>query len=205
MLKLEDLREIEAREAQEKLQAEVDVYKEEVKTIMDTDTLKKMEEELMPIMEEHDQYLRKLEYELPKNIQFDGRDYKRSDITRSISYFLNKASVKWEMTLGMHGLTKFWRSADLKVVPYHVYDSTLRTLNTLQYQGMDEWTQILSINEFMSKMHADYTKDTSYTYYLAERHNAILSQMQLISKDPSEEAERQEQESKARKAVKRAE
>lgn len=170
---------VEAKVAQDQLQENLDAFKNEVNQINDMAELEKMEAELIEVMKEHDQYLRDTKYELADKIEFEGKKYSRRDVAASVAYFIGKATVKWEMTLGMHQLVQFWRR-DTEEIPYHFYDATLRTLNTLQFQGDSEWTQILTINEYMSKMHDAYTIATSYTYYLAGRHNAIIDRMKLV-------------------------
>lgn len=181
MIKREDLKSLAGDELQTKLKVDVEAYEAEVAGINDMEELKKREQDLMPLMQEHDNYLSELKYALPEEVEYEGKRYTRRDVATSLIYFLNKAKVKWELTLGMHQLIAIWKNRDAADVLYRAYDATLRTLSTMEFQGDDEWRQILVVNEYMRNMHEEYTRDTSYTYYLAGYHNAILNRMQLLS------------------------
>jgi hypothetical protein len=52
---------------------------------------------------------------------------------------------------------------------------------------MTEWRDILVVNEYMKALHEQYAKDTTHHIALAQRHNAIIQQRDLIAPIKAEE------------------
>jgi hypothetical protein len=73
-----------------------------------------------------------------------------------------------------------WKSQDFNAIPYRVYDSTLRCLNTVSFKGMQEWTDILTVNEYLSQCHNEYSLDTGMLVYLSEMHNIVMNRMKEL-------------------------
>ena len=165
------------------MQADLVLYKEQVAGYTTIDECTAEEQVLMASMDEVQQKLNTVTYELPANSTYDGKKYSKKDIASKIIYFLNKLEVKWEQTLGLYQLVSLWKSEDFKEIPYHVYDSTLRCLNQVTFKGYSEWTDILAINEYLSTCHNEYSLDTGMLLYLSECHNTVMNRMKEI--DPA--------------------
>ena len=76
-----------------------------------------------------------------------------------------------------------WKSEDFKQIPYHVYDSTLRCLNTVTFKGLQEWTDILVVNAYLATCHNEYSLDTGSLLYFSECHNIVMNRMKEL--DPA--------------------
>jgi hypothetical protein len=87
--------------------------------------------------------------------------------------------VKWDFTLGMYELSKMWRN-DVTQLNFHEMDSTLRTLDQVQFKGWKEWKDILAINEYFKANNDQFSVDTAGFIFLHQKHNAVLEQMELI-------------------------
>ena len=57
---------------------------------------------------------------------------------------------------------------------------------------MTEWRDILIVNEYMKSLHEQYAKDTTQHIALGHRHNAIISQRDLITKVVSEQKQEEQ-------------
>lgn len=182
LLHRSDLKGLDSKALMDKLQESVDANKVEIDKLKDMQELKDLENELMKSFDENEAYVKELEYELPNGAEFEGEKLPKKDVAKLIVMFLNRGEYKWEYTQGAYELVKFWKSNDPKMIRYGVYDSTLRMLNQLSFKGYQDWRDILTINEYMKGCHEAYTRDTGYTIYLAEIHNAITERMQLVKK-----------------------
>ena len=163
-------------------QADLVVYKERVSAFVTLDECLAEEQVLMASMDEVQERLKTVKYELPNEIEYDGRHYSKKDIVAKLVYFINKLEVKWEQTLGLYQLLTLWKGDDFKEIPYHVYDSTLRCLNQVSFKGLSEWTDILAVNEYLSRCHNEYSLDTGMLIYLSECHNAVVTRQDELNK-----------------------
>jgi hypothetical protein len=139
------------------------------------------EQVLMASMDEVDNRLNTVTYTLPDSIDFGGKHYSRKDIIASVVYFLNKIEVKWEHTLGMYQLVALWKGDNFTEIPYRAYDSTLRCLNQVTFKGMQEWTDILAVNEYLSVAHNEYSLDTGILIFYSECHNILMNRMKELN------------------------
>lgn len=162
------------------MQADLVTYAENVAAFTTIDECNAEEQVLMSSMDEVQAKLATVEYELPINVEHEGKKYSKKDISAKIIYFLNKLEVKWEQTLGLHQLVSMWKSEDFKFIPYAVYDSTLRCLNQVTFKGNQEWTDILVVNEYLSQCHNEYSLDTGMLLYFSECHNIVMNRMKEL-------------------------
>lgn len=162
------------------MQADLVMYSDQVSGMGETECGDE-EQKLMAEMDIVQERLNTVTYELPSHAEHDGKKYSRNDIAGKIVYFLNKLEVKWEHTLGLYQLVQAWKHDDFTKIPYNVYDSTLRTLNTVSFKGFSEWTDILAINAYLSTCHNEYSLDTGMLVYLHECHNILMNRMKEIN------------------------
>lgn len=181
MIKREDFNGKTYQEMAVAIQAELIDYKTQVDGYNTIEECETEEQVLMASMDEIQARLDVVEYELPKDVEFEGTKYSKKQIASKIIYFLNKLEVKWEQTLGLHQLVQLWKKEDFNAIPYRVYDSTLRCLNTVSFKGDSEWTDILATNEFLGQCHNEYSLDTGMVVYLGECHNLLLNRMKELS------------------------
>ena len=177
---LDEVRVETAQEMAERLQKEVDAYKEMVSTKETQEELDELEREIMKEMDEYDKYIKDVRYALPENTVFEGKTYTRSAIADKITYFISKIEQTWQYVLGLYELCKYWKSNETEIA-FGPLDSTLRLLDQCKFQGMTEWRDILIVNEYMKALHEQYAKDTTRQIALAQRHNAIIQQRDLIT------------------------
>ena len=180
MIKREDFNGKTYDEMAEAIQADLVTYGEQVSAFATLDECLAEEQVLMASMDEVQTHLDNVKYDLQKDVEYDGKRYSRKDVASKIIYMLNKLEVKWEQTLGLYQLVMMWKSDDFKQIPYRVYDSTLRCLNTVSFKGMSEWTDILVINAYLSGCHNEYSLDTGMLVYLSEAHNLVMNRMKEL-------------------------
>jgi hypothetical protein len=184
---LDEVRVETAQEMAERLQKEVDAYKEMVSTKETQEELNELEREIMKEMDVYDEYIKGIRYALPENTVFEGKTYTRSAVADKITYFISKIEQTWQYVLGLYELCKYWKSNETEIA-FGPLDSTLRLLDQCKFQGMTEWRDILIVNEYMKALHEQYAKDTTRQIALAQRHNAIIQQRDLITPVKAEEA-----------------
>lgn len=177
---LDEVRVETAQEMAERLQKEVDAYKELVSTKETQEELDELEREIMKEMDVYDEYIKGIRYTLPENTVFEGKTYTRSAVADKITYFISKIEQTWQYVLGLYELCKYWKSNETEIA-FGPLDSTLRLLDQCKFQGMTEWRDILIVNEYMKALHEQYAKDTTRQIALAQRHNAIIQQRDLIT------------------------
>lgn len=178
-----------AQEMAERLQKEVDAYKEMVSTKETQEELDELEKEIMKEMDAYDEYIKGVRYNLPENTVFEGKTYTRSAVADKITYFISKIEQTWQYVLGLYELCKFWKSNNEEIA-FGPLDSTLRLLDQCKFQGMTEWRDILIVNEYMKALHEQYAKDTTQHIAIAQKHNAIIGQRDLITpikEEPTDE------------------
>lgn len=163
----------------ERLQKILDEYKETVSKIKSKEELETEEKKCIDELEKYDDYIKKTSYKLQDDVTFDGTHYTKKDIATSIMYFLNKMEVKWDFTLGLYELSKLWRN-NVEELNFNQLDSTLRTLDQVQFRGFKEWKDILAINEYFKANNEQFSIDTAGLIYLHQLHNAVLEQQDLI-------------------------
>jgi hypothetical protein len=183
MIKREDFNGKTYDEMLAAMQADLATYSETVSNFNTPDECAAEEQVLMASMDEVQERLSSVEYVLPDKTEYNGKKYSKKDVAAKIIYFLNKLEVKWEQTLGLYQLVSMWKSDDFKQIPYAVYDSTLRCLNQVSFKGMQEWTDILVINEYLSTCHNAYSLDTGMLLYFSECHNIVMNRMKEL--DPT--------------------
>jgi hypothetical protein len=165
------------------MQADLVTYADTVAAFTTIDECNAEEQVLMGSMDEVQARLATVEYELPERVEYGGKKYSKKDIAAKVIYFLNKLEVKWEQTLGLYQLVTMWKSEDFARIPYGAYDSTLRCLNQVTFKGMDDWTGILAVNEYLSQCHNEYSLDTGMLLYFSECHNIVMNRMKEL--DPA--------------------
>ena len=179
-VKLETERVETAQEMAKRLQSEVDAYAEKVSEINTQEELDELEKSLMEEMNTYDKYIKARVYELPEGCTFEGKNYTRSTIADYIVQFISKIEQTWQYVLGLYELCKFWKDATNKEVSFGALDSTLRLLDQCKFQGMTEWRNILTVNEYMKALHEAYAKDTTQQIAYAKMHNEIMKRRDLI-------------------------
>ena len=183
MIKREDFNGKTYDEMLAAMQADLVLYAETVAGFTTADECNAEEQVLMGSMDEVQARLATVEYELPDRVEYGGKKYSKKDIAAKVIYFLNKLEVKWEQTLGLYQLVTMWKSEDFARITYGAYDSTLRCLNSVTFKGLQEWTDILTVNEYLSQCHNEYSLDTGMLLYFSECHNIVMNRMKEL--DPA--------------------
>lgn len=169
------------QEIAKELEADIALYTEELSG-MDREALKQAENDLMKVFDANDEYISGIEYELPDEIEYDGRKIKRAEITTKIVSFLNRIEVQFQATLGLYQCIRFWKTRGTGKVPYGAFDSTLRMLGTLKFKGEQDCFDILVTNNWFTAAHDQYSRDNIWTQYLHARHQAIMQTLEALDK-----------------------
>lgn len=181
MINREDFNGKSYQEMMQAMEQELVLYHEFINNFKTSEECTTEEQNLMKKMDEVDERLNNVLYELPEHVEYDDKKFTRKDIISKIVYFLNKIEVKWEHTLGMYQLVKLWKGDNFTQIPYKAYDSTLRCLNQVSFKGMQEWTDILAVNEYLSTAHNEYSLDTGMLIFYSECHNALMDKMKELN------------------------
>lgn len=168
-----------AKDFATRLQNELDDYKKQILNLKTVEELDAEEKKCIDEIEKYEQYINDTVYELANDVIYDGTHYTKREIATSIMYFINKQEVKWDFTLGLYELYKLWRN-DVQQLNFRQLDSTLRVLDQCNFKGSKEWKDILAINEYFKFNHEQFSIDTAGTIYLAQRHNAVMEQKELV-------------------------
>lgn len=169
------------QEIAKELEADIALYTEELSG-MNREALKQAENDLMKVFDANDEYISGVEYELPDEIEYDGRKIKRAEITTKIVSFLNRIEVQFQATLGLYQCIRFWKTRGAGKVPYGAFDSTLRMLGTLKFKGEQDCFDILVTNNWCTAAHDQYSRDNIWTQYLHARHQAIMQTLEALDK-----------------------
>jgi hypothetical protein len=180
LITLEEIKEKSAKEIAEIYTQDIENLKKELESNT-IDELKELEKEILEEQDKFNDYVKTIEYEIPRDLTWDNTKYSRNEIYSKIIYFLNKNEVQFAYTLGLYELIKFWKNFSNDKISYGAFDSTLRLLEQVKFKGFEEYRDILAINEFFKPMHEGYTIDISRSIYLAQVHNEIISRMELIT------------------------
>jgi hypothetical protein len=181
MINREDFNGKKYEEMMEAMQQELVLYHDVLNGLETLEACAAEEGKLMKYMDDVDKRLNEVVYALPESVTFTGKKYSRKDIISKVVYFLNKIEVKWEHTLGMYQLVDLWKGDNFTEIPYKAYDSTLRCLNQVTFKGMQEWTDILAVNEYLSVAHNEYSLDTGMLVFYSECHNALMDRMKELN------------------------
>ena len=187
MIKREDLAGKTQQEIQEMLEADLQVFVNDIAALEETEVLSK-EEELIEDMKANDEYLRGVSYQVQEDCVFDGTVYTSDNVSKQIAEIIETNEVEWNYTLGLYELSKFWRNKPT-IVQYHTYDSTVRILGSMKYKGREQWKKILIVNQFLSPCHEEYVRDTPYMIYLSNLHNVIIDALKKFNPGVVEEGE----------------
>ena len=181
MINREDFNGKKYEEMMEAMQQELVLYHDVLNELETLEACAAEEGKLMKYMDDVDKRLNEVVYALPESVTFTGKKYTRKDIISKVIYFLNKIEVKWEQTKGMYDLVALWKGDNFTEIPYRAYDSTLRCLNQVSFKGMQEWTDILAVNEYLSVAHNEYSLDTGMLIFYSECHNALMDRMKELN------------------------
>lgn len=118
----------------------------------------------------------------------------RKDVLASIRYFLNKQSVEWRYVLGMKQLVEALPDT-LTEIKFPLLDTVLNMLGSFKYEGIDEWTKIMAVNDYLKPLQEQYSEIRELAFDVAERHSAIMDQLELFKKVGADDAKAGEKKS----------
>lgn len=156
-------------------------FKDEIAKEEDIKVLEDLEQKTIAEIEEHDTKLSAKTYSLPKDCTFRGTTFTRAKVGEYVVDLLNRQEVGWQMTLGLYDTMDFWKNIkDVSELPYAYYDATLRLLGQQKYSGYETLRKVLTVNALFGESRQEYVDDLAETYYLADKHNAIIDRMNAI-------------------------
>lgn len=163
----------------EKYDDEVAKFTESLKEINDMEKLHELEQEVIKKINENNDRLAAVKYPIPEQTAFRGQAFTRAKVGGYIADLLNAQEVTWQMTLGLFDVIDFWKKTaneknEIGEVPYQIYDATLRFLGQQKYRGYEMFKKVLVVSSLFTEARDLYLNDLTYTYYLANKHNAII-------------------------------
>lgn len=163
----------------EKYDEEVAQFTESLKEVDDVEKLHKLEEDIIKDIDANNERLAAVKYPLPEQTTFRGQVFTRAKASGFVADLLNAQEVGWQMTLGLFDVIDFWKKiasekSDTTEVPYQIYDATLRFLGQQKYRGYEMFKKVLVVSGLFADARDLYLSDLTYTYYLANKHNAII-------------------------------
>lgn len=185
LVKRDDLSGKEGTEMRDLLVENSENFKKLLDDNKSYDEVQEFEKIIIDELNAYDEHLKTVSYKLPKNVTYDEKTYSDKDVYGFIVDFVERRSVDFANVLGLYQMVKFWKGRP-ENVNYHVLDSTLRVLNLCEFKGMEDWRNVLVINEFVTYVHKDYSADVSYFIYLSTIHDTIMKRMKLLEPQSSE-------------------
>ena len=163
----------------EKYDEGVAQFTEWLKEVDDVEKLHKLEEDIIKDIDANNERLAAVKYPLPEQTTFRGQVFTRAKASGFVADLLNAPEVGWQMTLGLFDVIEFWKKiasekSDTTEVPYQIYDATLRFLGQQKYRGYEMFKKVLVVSGLFADARDLYLNDLTYTYYLANKHNAII-------------------------------
>lgn len=163
----------------EKYDEEVAQFTESLKEVDDVEKLHKLEEDIIKDIDANNERLAAVKYPLPEQTTFRGQVFTRAKVSGFVADLLNAQEVGWQMTLGLFDVIDFWKKiasekSDTTEIPYQIYDATLRFLGQQKYRGYEMFKKVLVVSGLFADARDLYLNDLTYTYYLANKHNAII-------------------------------
>ena len=159
-------------------QKKCDEYEDELAK-MTVEELRAEEVRIVKIAEEWDDEVSKIEYELPKNVSFNGQLYTKAAVGKLINSLLEKVECEFSYTLGYFELWNWWK-APQKTISYHNLNSTLQVLgNNMKFRGPVQWASILTINEYFKQLHGEYQRDNLITILYGTCHSKVMDLLKM--------------------------
>jgi len=163
------------------LQKEVDEYAEKVSNISKLEELDEQEKIILEEMDEFDKYVNNVEYKLPEQVHFEGRDVKRKDIQSKFIYYICNLEINWELVPTIYELCRIWgNDSETVSVSHGVLDSTIRILGKIKIKGKEAIRDMKMIDLYLDPLIEDYGKNTSYQIAMGHRHNEIIKRRQML-------------------------
>lgn len=171
---------ISIQELSKQYEQEVESHKKEIETIDDVDKLLQMEQDILKEQDELTKELSEKTYKLPTRLTWDEKEYSINQIGKKIVGLLNKIEIQFSYTLGYYQVGKFWMHP-VRNIGYNLLDTSLRILgNDLKFKGIQEWEDILIVNEFFKTTNDEYTRDLLKNILYANKHNNIVDRLQML-------------------------
>lgn len=152
-----------------------EIYDEFVKTLegLDEAQLRELEQKVIADAEAFEKSLATKMFKLPK------KGYE--EVATAIQMLLNKQTVQFAYTKGLQVMYEAWDPKNYSSeVNYPTLDSTLRTINQLQFTGYNEWKAATTINDYFTPIQEEYIDLTTTIYLHAEKHNAVMDKLKLF-------------------------
>lgn len=151
--------------------AELTKFKESLKD-MSMKELEELEQKVIKETDEHNEARMNLKFKLP------AKNYKEA--MTAIRDSLETITMQWQYALGLKTMYEFFDPENRKEhVDFPMLDSMLRTLGQAQLKGYKQWCNVVTISEYFEPIRDAYAQAGSEVYIDAERHNAIINELQL--------------------------
>lgn len=144
------------------------------------DELRSLEEGLIKEIEDFNKEVEALEYDLPEE--------NFTEVAQAIQSLLDKETVQWQFTLMMVGMYDFWNEYRGKI-SYTQLDAVLNRLGGMQFTGYEDWNKVIVINKYFEPLRDLYYETTSKVFLMANKHNAIMEKLQLLTPVTGPQAE----------------
>lgn len=169
-----------AEKAAEKFDKLIEDFKKQVDEITELEKLKELAAATEKEADAYDKKLTETEYDLPEEVQFEGKTVNKDTIMSNLLYFLGHQTMKYEYVFAMHQTYQFWKQRP-STVPYKVFDSLVRFLTTLQFTGDKEWTDILAINAYFGTCVEQYQTDLAEQMFYAKKFNILEERGSMLT------------------------
>jgi hypothetical protein len=185
MLNRDDFMNMSVQDISKDFTQKVKEYEEYIEN-MDLEALKAEEARIIPIMQEWDNKVKDIFYDLPATCVFNASKpvtVSRKTVGEYINKLLEKVECEFSYTLGYYELWQWWNEPKA-TISYNNLNTTLQVLGSgLKFRGPQQWSMILIINEYFKPLHEQYTRDIMFTHLYGTCHSRLLDAMNM--KDPN--------------------
>lgn len=163
-------------------EAEVERYKEHVKSLGDDlNVLNEEEKFAIEIIEAEEKRMAEFKgYVLPEKLTIGKEEISKAVIATKIRKVLDRCEVPFAYTLGYLQVFKFWEKPT-KHIEHNMLDSTLKILGDqkIMFKGHAEWESILTINSYFDPLKKEFNLNKIYLILGSELHNVVLDAMEM--------------------------
>lgn len=137
--------------------------------------LKQLEQEVIKEADAVNKEVQETKFALPE------KNYQETAI--AIRNLLSKVSVQWQYAQAMVDMYDFWSIEDRPdSVVYGLLDATLRQLGQMEFNGIDEWKAVTTVNAYFEPIKEQYIEVSTKIFDVADKHNVILEKMDAMEK-----------------------
>lgn len=146
------------------------------------DQLLELEQKLIKEADEHEKERNGLKLKMPE------KGY--AEAASAIRGVIGEMTIQWQYALVMKEMYEFFDPANRpEEIAFTMLDGVLRTVSNAQLKGYEQWAYVVTISDYFEPLREEYARVGSQVYIDAQKHDALINQMQLFKSADEAKAE----------------